>query len=108
MYFDPRLWTFTRGVRGRIFWAVSIGLISSLLGVGRLALLGWLLGLVLSGAPMGQFLTPAAMVAIVIALRGVTEYWRIMVAHETTIRIKRVLLCNTFFIWCRFISICRS
>ena len=43
MYFDWRLWDFTKGVRGRISGAVAVGLLSSALGVARLALLGWLL-----------------------------------------------------------------
>ncbi len=88
MYFDPRLWSFTKGVRGRIAGAVLIGLLSSLVGVARLALLGWLLGLVLSGAPIERLLIPAAATAAVIALRGVTEYWRLMMAHETAARVQ--------------------
>ena len=45
MYFDPRLWVFTGGVRGRIWSAVALGLLSTVLGIARLALLGWLLAL---------------------------------------------------------------
>ena len=44
MHIEPRLWTFTRGVRLRIAWTVLIGLIASALGVARLGLLGWLIG----------------------------------------------------------------
>ena len=49
MHFDYRLWGFTRGVRGRIFFAVLIGVLATALGVARLALLGWLIGLVFQG-----------------------------------------------------------
>ena len=76
MYFNSRLWVFTRGVRGRIAAAVAVGLLSSLIGVARLALLGWLLGLVLSGAGLERLLPAAAGVALVILLRGLTEYWQ--------------------------------
>ena len=44
MYIDAWLWAFTRGVRGRIAGATLAGLLSVLVGTGRLALLGWVLG----------------------------------------------------------------
>ena len=40
MFFDPRLWQFTRGVRLRIAATVAMGVFASLVGIGRLALLG--------------------------------------------------------------------
>ena len=43
MFFDARLWQFTRGVRLRIAATVAMGVFASLVGMGRLALLGWLL-----------------------------------------------------------------
>jgi len=46
MHFDIRLWSFTKGVRGRIAYAVMIGMISTSLGVVRLGMLGWLIGLI--------------------------------------------------------------
>ena len=88
MYFDRRLWVFTKGVRGRIAFAVLVGLISSTMGVARLALLGWLLGLVLLGASQALLLLGGAAVAAVIVLRGATEYWRTMIAHETAARVQ--------------------
>ena len=88
MYFDPNLWVFTEGVRARIVGAVLVGLLSSLLGVARLALLGWLLGLVLTGAAVDGLMPAAGLVALVIALRGLTEYWRVMIAHKTGARVQ--------------------
>ena len=88
MYFDSRLWTFTKGLRGRIAAAGGIGLLSSLLGVARLALLGWLLGLVFAGEPLAALLPAAAGVAGVILLRGLVEYWRLDLAHETAARVQ--------------------
>ena len=88
MYFDWRLWDFTKGVRGRIAGAVAVGLFSSALGVARLALLGWLLGLVLSGTTFGALVPAAAVVVAVIAARGLAEYWRIMIAHGTAARVQ--------------------
>ncbi|MHA1599459.1 MAG: ABC transporter transmembrane domain-containing protein, partial [Alphaproteobacteria bacterium] len=83
MYFNPRLWIFTAGVRGRIWGAVALGLLSSVLGIARLALLGWLLGLVFTGTPLADLLGPGALTALVILARGGLEYARIMVAHRT-------------------------
>ena len=83
MYFDARLWQFTEGVRGRIAWTVVIGVLAAAVGVARLALLGWLLAQVFQGAPPTELIEPFAWVAGVMALRGLLEYWRIMVAHRT-------------------------
>jgi len=58
MYFDSRLWPYTKGVRLRILAAVLVGLLAASFGVGRLALLGWLLGQVWEGTPLAQLLLP--------------------------------------------------
>ena len=88
MFFDSRLWIFTRGVRGRILASAAIGLLSSLFGVARLALLGWLLALVFAGEPLSTLLPAAAAVAALILLRGGVEYWRIAMAHDTASRVQ--------------------
>ena len=83
MYFDRRLWGLTKGVRLRIAGAVAVGLLAAAAGVGRLALLGWLLALVFRGEPLEALTVPFAGVAGVMLLRGVLDYWRNMVAHRT-------------------------
>ena len=83
MYFDLRLWGLTRGVRLRIAGAMAIGLIATAVGIGRLALLGWLLAKVFRGEPLDSMIGPFAAVAATMVLRGVFEYWRNMVAHRT-------------------------
>ncbi len=83
MYFNPKLWGFTTGVRNRIWGAVALGLLSSMLGILRLALLGWLLAQVFAGATLGELALPGAIVAVVVLLRGALEYARIAVAHRT-------------------------
>jgi ATP-binding cassette subfamily C protein CydCD len=82
LYFNLRLWAFTRGVRWRIAWAVWIGLLAAAVGIARLALLGWLLGRVFRGDPPGELLWPFAAVAGVMLLRGVLEHWRNTIAHR--------------------------
>jgi len=83
MYIDRRLWTFTDGVRGRIAASTGIGLLATLAGIARLALLGWLLAKVFAGAPLAELMWPLVLVAAVMVLRGVLEYVRNMIAHRT-------------------------
>lgn len=83
VYFDWRLWGFTRGVRGRIAGTVLLGLLAAGVGIVRLALLGWLLAQVFAGAPFSALVWPAAGVAGVMLLRGVLEYARNLAAHHT-------------------------
>jgi ATP-binding cassette, subfamily C, bacterial CydCD len=91
MHFEPRLWIFTEGVRLRILWAVFVGLIAVALGVARLGLLGWLIGEVFVGRELSSLAWPIAGIVAVIALRGVFEHWRTMIAHETAARVQQRL-----------------
>ena len=91
MHFEPRLWAFTKGVRGRIAYAVAIGLVAVALGVARLALLGWLIAQVFAGAGASDLVLPVAIVAAVMVLRGWFEQWRAMVAHETAAMVQKHL-----------------
>jgi ATP-binding cassette subfamily C protein CydCD len=88
MYLDRRLWTFTAGVRTRILATVALGLLAVSAGIARLALLGWLLGRVLAGAPLASLVWPAAAVALAIGLRGALDYTRAMAAHGTAARVQ--------------------
>jgi len=89
MYFDRRLWAFTEGVRGRIAYAVAIGLLATSVGILRLALLGWLIGKVFGGAGLNEVALPALIVALSMLTRGGLEYWRTMVAHQTAALVQR-------------------
>jgi ATP-binding cassette subfamily C protein CydCD len=88
MHFEPRLWGFTQGVRLRILWSVAIGLVSVGLGVARLALLGWLIAQVFAGRALAELVPAIGLIAGVMLLRGVAEYFRVMVAHETASRVQ--------------------
>ncbi len=96
MHFEPRLWAFTQGVRGRIAWAVLIGLVAVALGVARLALLGWLIARVFAGDGLAEIAPAAVGIAVVMILRGVFEQWRTMVAHETAAIVQKRLRRNLF------------
>ena len=60
MHFEPRLWSFTEGIRLRILWAVAVGLAAVGFGVARLALLGWLIGAVFAGRDLATLALPTA------------------------------------------------
>src|SRR5476651_1468522 len=91
MHIEPRLLVFTKGVRGRIAAAVGLGLFSVGMGVARLGLLGWLIGQVFAGKGPAQLLWPIAAIALVMVLRGVSEHWRAVTAHETAARVQKNL-----------------
>ena len=91
MYFDLRLWQFTKGVRSRIAGAVMIGLLAAALGIARLALLGWLLAKEFRGEHLDAMIMPFAAVPGVMGLRGVLTYWRTLVAHRTAARVRRAV-----------------
>jgi ATP-binding cassette, subfamily C, bacterial CydCD len=83
VYLNRRLWAFAEGVRLRIVGATLAGLLAVLIGTARLALLGWVLGRVLAGDALAGLAGPMAGVAGLVALRGLLEYGRAMVAHHT-------------------------
>ncbi|HLG47594.1 MAG TPA: ABC transporter ATP-binding protein [Reyranella sp.] len=91
MHIEPRLLAFTQGIRLRIAGAVVLGLLSVSLAVARLGLLGWLIGQVFAGRPLGDLAWAAAMIALVMVLRGVSEHWRAVVAHENAARVQKRL-----------------
>ena len=91
MFFDHRLWQFTRGVRLRIAATVAMGVFASLVGIGRLALLGWLLARVFAGDAFSELVVPFALVAAVMVLRGWIEHTRAVFAHRTAARVQLAL-----------------
>ena len=91
MYFDWRLWQFTRGMRWRIVVTVLMGLASAAVGMARFVFLGALLARVFAGAPAAALILPAAAAAAAVLLRGVFEHARTMLAHRTAARVQEVL-----------------
>jgi ATP-binding cassette subfamily C protein CydCD len=96
MQFETRLWSFTQGVRGRIAFSVLIGMIATALGVIRLALLGWLIGLIFLGQPADELVMPIIFAALVMLMRGIFEHWRTMTAHETSAIVQKQLRRRLF------------
>ncbi len=96
MYFDHRLWAFTAGLRGRIAAAAAVGLTASLVGVARLAALGWLLGLAFKGAGLAELALPAGIAVAVMLARGGLEYLRATVAQKTASAVQMRLRAALF------------
>src|SRR6516162_7944331 len=91
MYFDPRLWQLTRGLRGWIALAVVLGLVASVVGIARFAILGVLLSRVFNGAGFVAIVFPALGVAAAVALRGIVDHHRAMISHRTAARVQEDL-----------------
>jgi ATP-binding cassette subfamily B protein len=91
MYFDRRLWQLMRGLRGRIAFAVALGLVAAAVGITRFVLLGILLAAVFRGSGLVAVAIPAGGVAVAVVLRGWLEHHRTMVAHLTATRVQETL-----------------
>ncbi len=91
MYFDRQLWQLTRGLRGWIVFAILLGLVASVVGIARFAILGVLLSHVFAGSGFMTIAAPAIGVAAAVVLRGVIEHHRAMVSHRTAGRVQEEL-----------------
>jgi len=91
MYFDRRLWQFTRGLRGWIAVAILLGVVASVVGIARFAILGVLLSHVFNGAGFLAVALPAIGVAAVVILRGLVDHQRAMISHRTATHVQEEL-----------------
>src|SRR6266404_8373689 len=91
MYFDRRLWQLTRGLRGWIALAILLGLVASVVGIARFAILGVLLSRVFDSAGFVAITIPAVGVAIAVLLRGLVDHHRTMISHRTATRVQEEL-----------------
>src|SRR5215831_13084988 len=91
MHFDRRLWQLTRGMRGWIAVAILLGLVASIVGIARFAILGVLLSHVINGAGFWAVGVPAVGVAVTVLLRGFVDHHRAMISHRTATRVQEDL-----------------
>jgi hypothetical protein len=78
-----RLSQLTRGLRWRLVRAALLGLGSSVAGIGRLALAGYGLALVLPGHPFAAVFVPLAGVAVCLVLRAIRASAKEAVGNRT-------------------------
>ncbi len=91
MYFDRRLWEFTRGLRLWVVLAIFLGLAASVAGIARFALLGVLLSRVFAGGGFAAAALPALGVAAAVLLRAAIEHHRAMISHRTALKVQETL-----------------
>src|SRR5260370_7592094 len=91
MYFDRRLWQLTRGLRGWIAVAVLLGVVASVVGIARFAILGVPLSHVFNDAGFLAIAVPAIGVAAAVILRGLVDHHRTMISHRTATRVQEEL-----------------
>src|ERR1700746_399471 len=91
MYFDRRLWQLTRGLCGWIAMAILLGLVASVVGIARFAIIGVLLARVFEGAGIVAVAVPAVGVAVAVILRGLVDHHRTMISHRTATRVQEDL-----------------
>ncbi len=91
MYFDRRLWELTRGLRGWIGFAIFLGLVASVVGIARFAILGVLLSRVFKGGGFVAIALSAIGVAAAVILRGRIEHHRAMISHRTASQVQQEL-----------------
>ncbi|OUS32200.1 ABC transporter, partial ['Osedax' symbiont bacterium Rs2_46_30_T18] len=96
MYFNRKLWSLTDTVRPKILVSVIMGLIGSVIGIGRLLLLGWLIAKVISGAELAQ-IWPLALATLATMLGySLWEYQRLMLTHRTAATVQQQLRTSLF------------
>ncbi len=88
MYFNRRLWIYTRGFRVQLAAAVLFGLLTAAAGIARLALLGMVLARVIEGDGMGEITPWIIAAAGTILLRALLQYGKEMSAHSTAAAIQ--------------------
>ena len=97
MYFNWRLFALTRGVRLRILFAATLGLIAVGAGVGRLAVSGLIIYRVITGqAEFSTLALPLVIIAALIVTRSLFLYWQNAVSHHAA-NIVKVRLRNDLY-----------
>ena len=85
MYFDWRLFGLTRGVRLWILLAAGLGLVAVGAGVARLAVSGVVIYRVLTGeAGFATLALPLSIIAALIVVRSLFQYWQNAVSHHAS------------------------
>src|ERR1041384_5667792 len=88
MYFDPRLWAMTVGVRARIALAARIGLLGLPVSLARLVLSGVVIASVIQGRPFDQLIWPVVAVGALLLLRAGEQLLKEEIANRTAVEMK--------------------
>ncbi len=88
MYFDRRLFSFTKGMRWRIVLAAAIGLVALPVAIWRLTLTGSTMARLFEGASLDDVMATLGLIAGLVVLRAVLQLAKDEIAHETAARMK--------------------
>ena len=88
MYFNLRLFAMTEGLRWRIAVAAIVGLLAVVAGIARLTVTGVIIARVFEGEALSDVAVLLTVVAALIVLRVVLQYWRDTVSYWTAARTK--------------------
>src|SRR5215470_18131458 len=88
MSLNWRLFQLTQGYRLRLLGAAGLGLGAAMAGIGRLALSGYVLGLVFQSRPLSALALPVCGIAACILLRAGLEYTKEALGNRTASDIK--------------------
>ena len=88
MYFDPRLFAMTVGIRGRIVLAALVGLAGLPVSLGRLALSGVVIAGVIQGRPLEDLVWPLVAIPVLVLLRALIQLWKEELANQTAAEMK--------------------
>src|ERR1700682_2476493 len=81
MYFDRRLFSMTRGVRGRMALAACVGLAAVPISMWRLTLTGQAMARVFTGEPFNALVGMLILIASLIILRALLQFVRDEIAN---------------------------
>ena len=96
MYFNQKLWSLTKQVRPKILASVLMGLVGSMLGIGRLLLLGLLIAKVINGASLAETMPLVLATLAVLLCYSLWEYQRLMLTHRTAAKVQHKLRTALF------------
>jgi len=96
MYFDIRLWQLTAGLRLRMAGGIFLGLLALAAGIARYVFLGQLLARVFDGAPIGDWIAPAACAGAMVLLRALFDHLRTVQANRSSADVQQALRARLY------------
>ncbi len=96
MYFNHKLWTLTHTVRPKIYIAVAMGLVGSVLGVIRLILLGWLIVKLIDGQSLNEVWPLALGTLGLLVVYALWEYQRLLLTQRNAASVQHLLRTRLF------------
>lgn len=88
MYFNSRLYSFTKGARGQLFLSVIFGLLTTAAGVGRLAFSGLAIAFLIEEKESDAIILAFSGVILSIVVRAICQYVKEYLGHNAALKIQ--------------------